>query len=346
MKNGKGFILIFILMSLILIISGCGNSEKASQDKNEQEQTEVEKQEETKDESTEAVEEEPQEAASAITVTDLAGNLVEFESVPERTIAFSLGDMQTIYALGGEVVGRPTIEGEIQLEAVKDLPEIGTTNSINMEKVAELKPDLVIAHKQLNAKDIPALQQLGIKVLLTGAQSIEEINTSIEMLGKVMAKETEASDLVNEINQKIAQLKDSNSKELRSMIIFGVPGNWMVALPTSLSGNFLEAIGGYNIAKDYPKLEKFPQYAQLNIERIIEADPEAIFLITPGSAEAAKISFMKEMEKNPSWQTIQAVKNEHFILLPNHLFGSNPGPRVLESLDYLNSELQKISTNK
>ena len=62
------------------------------------------------------------------------------------------------------------------------MPEIGSTNSINIEKVAELSPDLVIAHKQLNAKDIPALKQLGINVLLTGAQSIDEINQSIEML--------------------------------------------------------------------------------------------------------------------------------------------------------------------
>lgn len=338
MLNRKSFISFAILIILLLTVSGCGKNEASSKEKTNEEHVSEENQEVSK--------EEKAEQSTPITVTDLADNKVKFEEAPKRIIAFSSGDMKTIYALGGEVVGRPTIEGELQVEEAKDVSEIGSTNSINIEKVAELSPDLVIAHKQLNAKDIPALKQLGINVLLTGAQSIDEINQSIEMLGTVMDKEEEATKLMTEINTKIAEFKDLNDEQLRSMIIFGVPGNWMVALPNSLSGNFLEAIGGYNIAKDYPKLEKFPQYAKLNIERIIEADPEAIFLITPGSAEAAKVSFMKEMEKNPSWKNVYAVKNEHFVSLPNHLFGSNPGPRVIESLDYLNKELQKILQGK
>ncbi|WP_102274884.1 ABC transporter substrate-binding protein [Cytobacillus massiliigabonensis] len=339
MKKRKSLILFAILLILLLTVSGCGNDEASlSKEKTDREQVSEEKKEVSEEVKT--------EQSTPITVTDLANNEVKFEDVPKRIIAFSSGDMETIYALGGEVVGRPIIEGEIQVEEAKDVPEIGSTNSINIEKVAELSPDLVIAHKQLNAKDIPALKQLGINVLLTGAQSIEEIIQSIEMLGTVMDREEEASKLMTEINTKITEFKDANKEQLRSMIIFGVPGNWMVALPNSLSGNFLEAIGGYNIARDYPKLEKFPQYAQLNIERIIEADPEAIFLISPGSAEAAKVSFIKEMEKNPSWKNVYAVKNEHFILLPNNLFGSNPGPRVIESLDYLNKELQKILQEK
>src|SRR5690625_7583692 len=95
----------------------------------------------------------------------------------------------------------------------------------------------------------------------------------------------------------------------------------MVALPTSLTGNMLEAVGGYNIAKDYPKLERFPQYAQLDTEKILEADPKLILLITPGDSEKAKESLSKEMEKNPTWKSVAAVESGNIVALTNELFG-------------------------
>lgn len=326
--NNKWVVFFSMIISVLLLISGCGNSDSVSKEEQEAEEQEQ-------------VETKVEENVAPVMVTDLAGKTVEFTETPERIIAFSTGEMSIIQALDGNIVGRPTAQGEVE-EKLKDIPEVGSTNEINIEKVAALSPDLVIAHRQLNAKDIPALEQLGVKVLQTGATSLDEINQSIELLGKVMNKNTEAEQLIQEINNKIKELSSASNKEIRSLIIFGVPGNWMVALPNSLSGNFLEAVGGYNIAKDYPKLEKFPQYAQLNIERIVESNPDIIFLITPGSPEAAKTSFTAEMEKNPSWKSIAAVKNEHFITLPNSLFGSNPGAKVIESLNYLHKEIQSI----
>lgn len=333
-QNKISIVWIALIISSLLLISGCGKTETAKTEN----QNETEEKQPT-EESKEVVEED-----STVTVTDLAGKTVEFTEVPKKIIPFSTGDLSIIQALGSEIVGRPTIDGDVPT-GLADIPEVGSTIEINIEKVAELQPDLVIAHRQLNAKDTPALEQLNIQVLLTGATSLEENNQVIDMLGKVLDKSEEAEALVKQINDKITELSNLNKeKEIRSLIIFGVPGNWMVALPNSLSGNFLEAVGGFNIAKDYPKLEKFPQYAQLNIERIVEANPEVIFLITPGSPEAAKKAFTAEMAKNPSWQSIQAVKEEKFITLPNHLFGSNPGAKVIESLEYMSNELQVVSS--
>ncbi|RKJ16157.1 ABC transporter substrate-binding protein, partial [Butyricicoccus sp. 1XD8-22] len=46
-------------------------------------------------------------------------------------------------------------------------------------------------------------------------------------------------------------------------------------------------------------------------------------------------SFIKEMKKNAGWKDLDAVKNERFIILPSDLFGTNPGTRVTESLEFL-----------
>ncbi|BBP93200.1 hypothetical protein BsIDN1_68180 [Bacillus safensis] len=62
--------------------------------------------------------------------------------------------------------------------------------------------------------------------------------------------------------------------------MYGAPGTYMAALPQSLSGDLLHIAGGANIAENEPALEKFPQYAQINAEKVIEADPDLILLMT------------------------------------------------------------------
>lgn len=323
----KKNLLMMMILSLVVIFAGCGNGD------------------ETMDNQENASDENQTEEQSGITVTDLEGQTVEFDQAPEKIIPLSAGDLETIYALGGEAVGRPVIRGEVP-EYVEDVPEIGTSNDVNMEKITSLAPDLVIAHPQLNADNVPALEEMGVDVLFTGADTIDDIKTSIEMMGAVLEKEEDAEELIAEIDAKIDDLKENNDNELRTLIVFGVPGNWMVALPDSLSGSMLEAVGGYNIAEDYPKLERFPQYAQLDTEKIVEADPEAIFLVTPAPTEDITEDFSEEMETNPAWQSIDAVQNGHVVTLPNELFGASPGAKIIDSLDYLQEEIQAIQSEK
>lgn len=277
----------------------------------------------------------------AITVEDLEGNTVEFSEPPERIVPLSAGDAETIYSLDEEIVGKPVMRGDVP-EYMEDVPDVGTSNDVDMEEIADLDPDLVIAHPQLNAEDIPALEEMGIDVLMTGADTIDEIEDSIDMLGKVLEQEDEADELVDDIDTKIDELAEEGDSDLKSMIIFGSPGNFMIALPNSLSGDMLDAIGGNNIAEDYPELDEYPQYAQIDVEKIIESDPEAIFFISPADSEEATAAFSEEMEQNPAWDSVDAVENDHFIELPNELFGASPGSKIVDSLEYFHDELQSV----
>lgn len=323
------------MISFLFIFAGCGNENVQNANDNSDENVAVDE-EATSEESNDA------EGDAKITVTDLEGNTVEFEQPPRNIVPLTAGDLETIYALGGEAVGRPVIRGDVP-EYAKDIPEVGTTNDVNVEKIISLEPDLVIAHPQLNAQEIPLLEDLGIKVLLTGAETIDDIKYSIDMFGKVLQKEEKADELIAEIDEKIAEFEENSEYELRTLIVFGVPGNFMVALPDSLSGNMLEAVGGYNVANDFPKLERFPQYAQLEAEKIVEANPEAVFLISPGPSEVILESFKKEMEGNPAWNNVDAVQNGNIIYLPNNLFGASPGTKITQSLEYLHEQLEAIA---
>lgn len=317
----KNKLIIMLAISFGLLLSACANG-----DMNE---------EKLNDENSE-------EKSNALIIEDLQGNEIKLEQTPERIISLTAGDLNTIYALGAEAVGRPVIRGKIS-EQLEEIEEVGTSNDVNIEKIVSLNPDVVIAHPQLNKEAIPTLEDTGINVIQTGANSIDGVKQSIELIGTLVNKEDKANEIVTQINDKLTELNESDIEELRTLVVFGVAGNWMAALPDSLSGNLLEAVGHFNIARDYPKLERFPQYAQLDSEKIVEADPEVILFITPGPFEEAVNGFSAEMEQNPAWNNIQAVKNDHFINLPNELFGANPGAEIIQSLDYLADQMEEIA---
>ena len=282
-------------------------------------------------------------STSQITVEDFAGRTVVFDEVPKRIVALSNGDVDIIYALGGQLVGRPTSHGKATNQALENVEQIGNTHEVDLEKITLLQPDVVLGNYPLNQKDAPAIEGIGSQMILTSANSVDDIKKQIRLFGALLQKDDKAKELIGAIDAKLGQYQSKNDAEKpRALLVYGAPGTYMAALSNSLSGNILELAGGKNIAADYPALEQYPQYAQLNTERIVEANPQAIFIITHGNPEEVRDGFLKEMQENSAWSSLDAVKNNRVEVLPSDLFGTNPGTRVTEALDLMSKYLSEV----
>ncbi|SFL44226.1 iron complex transport system substrate-binding protein [Paenibacillus sp. 1_12] len=281
--------------------------------------------------------------AGSISIRDFADRSITFSSVPQNIVALANGEMDIVYALGGKLVGRPTATAPVTLEAAKGVEQVGSTHGIDLEKIAFLSPEVVLGNHPLNTKDIPAVEGLGSKMVLTSANSIEDIKKQIVLFGQLLQKEDKASELTKAIDQKLQELQSTQSSvKPRVLMVYGAPGTYMAALNNSLSGDILVSAGGENIAADYPKLDNFPQYAQLNTEKILKSNPQLIVIMTHGSPEKVKDGFMKEMQQNAAWSSLEAVKNNHIEILPVDLFGTNPGTKVVDALDLMSKRLQAV----
>lgn len=305
---------IFILFSILIIIMvGC--------------QTTTEKIEETKE--------------NSFSIIDFADRTITFNEIPENIVALGNGETDIIYALGEKVVGRPT--GDAIIAEAENALEIGSTHSVDLEKITSVKPDVVFGNHPMNTKDIQAIESIGAEMVLTSANSVDDIIDQIRLFSDLLDRNEKSEEITNKINDRIISIQSEMSEHKpRVLLVYGAPGTNMAALPNSLSGNILELAGGENIASDYPSLEMYPQYAQLNTERIIESNPQMILLMSHGSPEAVKDSFMKDMSNTAGWNELDAVKNDNFIILPSHLFGTNPGTKVIEALDYLHELLKEV----
>lgn len=315
-----------MLFSLLFIVSACGTTSDTSED------SEVS----TDLASTTEVEEDIN--SEQIEVEDASGKVTAFESIPESVAVLSSGDLDIVQALGVNVVGRPTANGPVDTK-LESIEEIGNPHQPNFEKIAEVNPDVLAASLSFKQYE-ENIQKQGTEIVYTEANSINDITNTITMFGEIFNKEQEATQLIQTIEEDIHGTEKVET--VRALLIYGAPGTYLAALPNSLAGDLLEKAGGENIASDFPKEDRYPQYATLSSEKIIERNPEVIMLMTHGEPEAVKEAFEKEMNENANWKNLDAVKNDKVIILPSHLFGTNPGTKVTEALQVMKESLMAV----
>jgi iron complex transport system substrate-binding protein len=106
----------------------------------------------------------------------------------------------------------------------------------------------------------------------------------------------------------------------------------------TMTGQMLKELGCVNIADSEDSLLK-----DLNMEAIIAADPDYIFVTTMGESKEAALKMVDELLiSNPAWSGLTAVKENRYHVLPKELFHMKPNNRWGESYqilaDYLYGE--------
>ncbi|MCU0464361.1 MAG: helical backbone metal receptor [Anaerolineae bacterium] len=98
------------------------------------------------------------------------------DTPPERVVSLVPSVTESLFdlGLGGRLVGvtsfctRPT-------DGVAALPKIGGTKTPDVQKIIDLRPDLVIANHEENRKeDVEALEAAGVKVWVTYPQTVPD----------------------------------------------------------------------------------------------------------------------------------------------------------------------------
>ncbi|ARJ39684.1 ABC transporter substrate-binding protein [Sporosarcina sp. P21c] len=314
------------VLMLLFVLSACSAENEKAEDQTDTSTVKAEEIEKTTD--------------TSIEVTDMTGQILTFDETPKSVATLSSGDLDMLLALGIEVDGRPTVQGPPNKE-LEGIAEIGNPHQPNFEKIAEIHPELIIAAPSFKQHEAN-MERQGTKIVYTAANSVEDIQNTIGLFGQLFNKAKEAKTIQDTIAEKIENSTAHKADAVKTLLVYGAPGTYMVALPNSLSGNLLELAGGVNIASDFPNEEKFPQYASLSVEKIIERNPEMVMLITHGEPEAVKAAFEGEMLKNPAWKNLDAVKAGNVIVLPSHLFGTSPGTKVVEALDVMKDSLGQV----
>src|SRR5881628_369183 len=110
-----------------------------------------------------------------IRITDDRGTQFELRSPPRRIVSLVPSDTYSLVRLGGRerLVGR-TRYCVAPAGDVEGIEIVGGTKDADVERIAALEPDLVIANQEENTRqDILRLASLGIPVLVSFPRSVD-----------------------------------------------------------------------------------------------------------------------------------------------------------------------------
>ncbi len=188
--------------------------------------------------------------------------------------------------------------------------KIGTVISPNVEKIAELSPDLILATEEINKpKTIDKLRSLGLKVFVFGSRSnFSDVCDGFLLLGKLMGKGKTAVEIVENARRNIEATKQKVQDKPRQMVFWQIGSKPLVTVAKgTFADEMIEMAGGMNIAHE--NRIRYPRYS---LEEVVEQNPDVIIIVTMGE--------VTELEKR-TWQAfedLKAVKENRIYVIDAH----------------------------
>lgn len=266
-----------------------------------------------------------------VEMTDQAGRVVRIEKIPEKIISLAPSNTEIVYALGLEdrLVG--VTEYCDYPEAAKEKPLIGGFSTVDIEKVVEIQPDLILATNIHKDEVLPQLERLGLTVLTLDPKTVDEIPEAINLIGWFTGKKEEASHLVTEMENRIKAVTDKTLAlpEAQRPAVFYIL--WHDPLRTvNAEARIHELIvksGGMNIAED---LEG--DYPTMSLEAVLMANPQVI-IAGSGHGTGENLPFQFALTE-PRLAEVEARRNGRVYEIDADLT-SRPAPRIVDGLEKL-----------
>lgn len=214
-------------------------------------------------------------------------------------------------------------------EEIKELPRLGPDLNINMDKVEELQPDLVLASLTVPGmeRNIEELEKRNIPyVIAPNPTTLQEVADSLLFVGKATNSIEKATIAYEKFTSKIRDYKALSKKvEIPKTVYWEW---WAKPVFTPGASNWLTEIsqlaGGHNIFSDHEEAS-----IQTDWDEVRRRNPDVISVVWVG-VQKEKVN-PKVILKRPEWDQMDAIKNQQLYILDEPLF-CRPSPRLLLGL--------------
>lgn len=186
---------------------------------------------------------------------DQMNTTIRLESFPRRIVSLVPSQTELLYdlKLEDEVVGitKFCIHPASWFHSKE---RIGGTKNINIEKVRELHPDLIIGNKEENTQtDIEQLREIA-PVWMSDIDTLQHSVDMILEVGKMIDRENESVKLVKAIQQNFSDLTQKISRKWTCLYFMWKEPYFTVGKNTFIDA-MIESCGGVNLQKEsrYPE---------------------------------------------------------------------------------------------
>ena len=150
----------------------------------------------------------------------------------------------------------------------------------------------------------------------------------------VEARDPPSANSVQAVQKQFNVFVYFNYKK-RIVILHATPSTVTVELENSIAGNVAKILGFTNVAAGTAAIQGKPEKAPYSIEVLVEMNPDIIFITSMGTQEKVEKRLHADVEGNPAYAALNAVKNNKVYVLPEDLFLLAPGLRYPEAVELM-----------
>lgn len=246
----------------------------------------------------------------------------KIESEPKRVVVLDTGELDSVLALGLTPVGMVTTKGANPVpsyfgDKVKDVDSVGTINELNVEKIAELKPDLIIGSQLRAEKLYPQLNEIAPTVFAIRPGFTWKEN--FKLAGEALGREKQAEKVMQDYDKKIREIKGHVKPDTTVSMVRFMPGKLRLYGHKSLIGVILRDAG-----LKRPESQDLEELAaEISPEEIDKAEADYVFYSSYGDPDATGET---EVINGSAWKGLTAVKEGRAHRVNDDLWGLGLGP--------------------
>ncbi|MCI8517269.1 MAG: ABC transporter substrate-binding protein [Hungatella sp.] len=273
----------------------------------------------------------PEDTAAAYPVTFLDSlNREVTVSAPQR-VAVMIGSFADIWCLAG---GKESLVASahdtwtyFDLDLNDSVIDIGNTKEPNLERLAASEPDFIIASSNTEAdvKLLDTFEAMGMNVAYFQVSNFNEYLHMLDICTRITGERDRYHQYGELLQEQIDRAKAAADGSSPTVLYVRASGSSCKVKNSrgSVLGEMLHDLGCVNIADSADSLLE-----DLNMESILAADPDYIFVVLQGADKAAVTETLeKHLISHPAWQSLTAVQEGRYHILDDRLYNLKPNAR-------------------
>lgn len=240
------------------------------------------------------------------------------------------------YELDIPLVGVPISQHNIPAE-LNHLPKIGRAAAPDYEKIIDLGINQIVSTTFIKPSTQMKYKELSIPVIYLSFHSYEDTKDTIKLLGDTFNRKEKAEEILADIQKRedIIKEKVKDKPRKRVAMIYGYDNRYSLAGEKHYVNSLLKILNCDNVASDIQNKLFTKGLIPIDLEALIELNPDIILRLYIGKNPMSKENFDREFNSNSPLKETTAFKNGMIIEADPDLLRMSPGVNCIDSLEKL-----------
>ena len=265
---------------------------------------------------------------------ETAYGTVEVADDPARVVTLYTNALDTSLTAGVKPLGAVATRGGDGVaryfgEQADGVEIVGTPRETNIEAVAALAPDVILASPQLPEAQYDLLSRIAPTVVPdVEPYQMESWENEARVYGKALGRREAVDDAIAEIDAKAEALSERQNGSPTASLIRWMPQGAIVMADNIFAGTLL-AKSGFTVDDGGTVKEGRPHSDPLSLENLSRIDNDWLFLAT---LNAEGDEAYEAARQSPAFERLDVVQRDRVVSVDGQLWTSATGPMAAKAI--------------